>query len=65
MIKLSKPVTSSIAFINISFLSEIERKPVGVMLSHPWPKHLSSSSSECPIRVNVIAHVIMWGGQIS
>lgn len=61
MIKPSNPVTSSIPFINISFLSEIEWKPVGAMLSHPKPKHLSSSSPECPIRANVIAQIIMWG----
>lgn len=61
MIKLSNPVTFSIPFINISILSEIEWKPVGAMLYHPKPKHLSSSSPECPIRANVIAHIIMWG----
>lgn len=39
------------------------------MLSHSKPKHLSSSSPECPIRANVIAHIIMCefgeSGQIS
>lgn len=61
MIKLSKPVRPSIPFRNISFLSEIEWKPVVAMLSNPKPKHLSSSSPECPIRANVIAHIIMCG----
>lgn len=49
-------------FINISYFSEIKWKPVGFTLSHLKPKHLSSSSPECPIRANVIALIIMWGG---
>lgn len=53
--------TSRNPFISIFFFSEIEWKLVGVMLSHSEPKHLSSLSPECPIRANVIAHIIMCG----
>lgn len=64
MIKLSKPVTSSIPFINIlSFSSQRSNESLLVRCSPiPKPKHLSSSSPECPIRANVIAHIIMGGG---
>ena len=61
MIELSKPITLSIPVKNISFLSETEWIPVGAMRSHPKPRHLSSSSPECPIRANVIAQIITCG----
>lgn len=71
MIKPSKVVTSGCHLKKISFVSQMKTK-LHWMFPHAKLKHLSSLSPECPIRVNVIAHIIMCvqicvlvGGKIS